>query len=91
VIVDGDGKLLFRVFLANHVLVKVFLKFQRLGKFVRGAVGMLLAVILKNGIAYGDAFVADVSSRIIAGGGNELPNYVLTLMTKRTTKRIVRT
>jgi hypothetical protein len=35
---------------------------------MRGTVGLLVAVVLKDRIAYGDAFVADVSSWIIVGG-----------------------
>jgi hypothetical protein len=35
------------------------------------------AVVLKNGVADGDAFVADVGPGIVARGGDELGNGVL--------------
>src|ERR1035438_9100458 len=41
-------------------------------------------VVLEDGIADSNALVADVRTRIVAGGGNQLSDYVLTLMTKRT-------
>jgi hypothetical protein len=49
-----------------------------------------MAVVLNDGIAYGDAFVANIGARIIAGGGDEFANYILTLVTKRTAEGIVR-
>ena len=35
--------------------------------------------------------IADVGARIVAGGGDQLSDNVLALMTKRTTQRVVRT
>jgi hypothetical protein len=49
-----------------------------------------MAVVLNDGIAYGDAFVTDVGAGIIAWGGDEFANYILTLVTKRTAEGIVR-
>jgi hypothetical protein len=49
-----------------------------------------MAVVFKNGVANSDALVTNVGARIIRGGGDQLTNYVLTLVTKRTTQRFVR-
>jgi hypothetical protein len=71
-------------------LVEVLLQFQRLRQLVRSAIGLIVTVILENRIAYGDAFVADIGSRVIAGGGNELSDYILAFMAKGATKGIIR-
>jgi len=49
-----------------------------------------LTVVLNDGIADGDAFIADVSSRIVAGRRNKFADDVLALMTERTAEGIVR-
>jgi hypothetical protein len=49
---------------------------------VGGSVRFFRTIVLKNGVAYGDALVADISARIVAWRRDELPNYVLTLMAK---------
>ena len=51
---------------------------------------MLVTIVLQNGIAYGDAFVADVGPGVITRRRDELADNVLTFMTKGTTQRIVR-
>ena len=53
------------------------------------SVGLIVPIILEDRIAYGDAFVTDVSSGVIIGGGDQLTNYVLTFVAKRTTQRVV--
>jgi hypothetical protein len=51
-----------------------------------GAVRLILAIVFQDRIAYGDTFIADVGSRVIAGGGDQLTYDVLTLMAKRATQ-----
>src|SRR5437773_12575643 len=51
--------------------------------------GLIRAVVFQNGVADGDAFIADVSAGVIAGGGDELADYVLTFMTKRASQRVI--
>ena len=46
---------------------------------------LLIAVVLENRIADGNALVADVGARIIRGGGDQLTDNILAFMTKRTT------
>jgi hypothetical protein len=58
---------------------------------MRCAVGLIVTIVLKDRIANGNAFVANVSSRIIVGGRNQFADYVLTLVTKRTTQCVVGT
>src|ERR1700674_2472882 len=50
---------------------------------------LLMPVILKNGVAHSNALVTNIGARIIRGGGNQLTNNILALVTKRTTQRIV--
>jgi hypothetical protein len=91
VVVHRHRQLLLGRLLADHVLIQILLQFERLWKLVGETIGMLLAVVLKDGVAYGDALIANVRSRVVTGGGNELPDNVLALMTKGTAQRIVRT
>ena len=55
------------------------------------AVRLIVPVVFENRVADGDALVADVSAGVIAGGGDQLSDYVLAFMAKRTTERIVGT
>jgi hypothetical protein len=66
-VVDGHCELLLSGLLSDYVLVQVFLQFQRLGQFMRSAVGGFVTVVFKDGIADGYAFVTDIGPRIIAG------------------------
>jgi hypothetical protein len=81
-VVNGDRQLLLGALLADYVLVEELLDFQRLGNFVGAASGRLGLVILQNRVANSDAFVADVRTRIVAGRGNQLADYVLALVAK---------
>jgi hypothetical protein len=49
-----------------------------------GVVVMFLTVVFENRVANGNALVADVSTWIVARGGDQLSDGVLTLMAKRT-------
>jgi hypothetical protein len=52
---------------------------------------LLRPVILKDGIADGDALVANVGARIVGGRGDQLTNNILAFMAERTTQRIIGT
>src|SRR5947208_12653259 len=89
-VVNRHRELLLGAILADHVLVQVFLYFQRLRKLVRRRRGQVGLVILEDGVANGNALIANIGSRIIAGGGNQLTDNILTLMAKRTPQCIIR-
>jgi hypothetical protein len=55
------------------------------------AIRLIVTIVLQNRIAYGDAFVANVGTWVIVGRGDELADYVLTLMTERTTQCVIGT
>jgi hypothetical protein len=68
VVIDSDGELLLGLFLADYVLVEERLDLLRLGKMIRsGRWTGFGAIIFEDGIADGDAFIADIGPRIIAG------------------------
>jgi hypothetical protein len=46
---------------------------------------LLIAVVLKDRIADGNALIADVGAWVIRGGGDQFTNNILTFMTERTT------
>jgi len=58
-------------------LIQILFEFQRPGELPGRAVALLMPVVLNDGIAYRDAFVADIGARIVAGGRDELANYIL--------------
>ena len=89
VVVDGHRQLLLGGFLPDHVLIQKLLYFQRLGDLVRRPGRLIVPIVFQNRVADRDALVADVGARIIAGGGDELADYVLALMAKRTTQSII--
>jgi hypothetical protein len=51
---------------------------------------LFVAIILNDRIAYRDTFIADVCPGIVAGGGDELSDYILAFVTERTAEGIVR-
>jgi hypothetical protein len=51
--------------------------------------GLLRPVIFQDGIAYGDAFVANVGPRVVAGTRDEFADDLLAFVTKRTAEGIV--
>ena len=78
VVVNRDGKLLLGLLLADDVFVEERLRLSRLGQLVgRGAGLGLGTVVFQNGIADGDALIADVGARIVGGRGNQLGDGVL--------------
>ena len=67
-VVDCNRQLLLRLLLADNVLIEESLYLERLGQVGRRRPRRrLAAVILQNGIADRDAFVADVSAGVVAG------------------------
>src|ERR1700728_4787459 len=89
-VVDRYRQLFLGSFLANNVLIQIFLEFQRAWQLARRTVALLVAVVFDDGIANGNAFIADIGPWIIAGRGNEFTDDVLALMAERTSKGIVR-
>ncbi len=89
VVVDRHRQFLLGGFLADHVLIQKLLYFQRLGDLVGSSGGRLDLVVLQNRVADRDALVADVRARIVAGGRDQLSDYVLALMAKRTPQSII--
>jgi hypothetical protein len=66
-VVDGDGKLLFGLFLADDVLVEEGLDLLRFRQMIRGGGRTgFRAVIFKDGVADSDTFVANIGTWIIA-------------------------
>src|SRR5258706_15983675 len=90
-VVDGNGELLFRTFLPDHILVQVLLQLQWLRELVGGAIGLIVAIVFQDGIAHRDALITDVGTRIVARGRDQLADNVLAFMTEGTTERVVRT
>src|SRR5450759_4035508 len=91
VVVNRHGQLLLRRLLANHILIQVLLQFQGLRQSVRGGLRLLAAVILQDGVAEGNALVANVGAWVIAGRRDELANNLLALVAEGTTQRLVGT
>jgi len=89
VVIDGNRELLLGSFLPDDVLVQEFLHFQGLGDFVGSSGRSLDLIVFENGITDSNALVADIGPRIIAWGGDELSDYVLTFMTERTSESII--
>ncbi len=83
-VVDRDRQLLLGGFLPDDVLIEKFLYFQRLGNLVGDPAGGSDLVVFQNRVADGDALVADVRPRIVAGGRDQLSDYVLALVAKGT-------
>jgi hypothetical protein len=67
-VVDGNSQLLLGLVLTDNVLVQKGLDLGRLRKLVRGRSGLgFRTVIFENRVADRNAFVADVSARIVSG------------------------
>ncbi|HTR26393.1 MAG TPA: hypothetical protein VMI10_20650 [Terriglobales bacterium] len=58
---------------------------------MRSAVGLLVPVVLENRVADRNALVADIGTRVVAWGRDQLPNNVLAFVAERTAERVVRT
>jgi hypothetical protein len=53
---------------------------------MRSAVMLVSPVIFQNRVAYRDALVANIGAGVVAGGGDELTDYVLALVAEGTPK-----
>ena len=88
-VIHSDRQLLLGGFLTNHILIQIFLQFQRPRQLAGGAVALIVTIVFNDRIAYSDAFVADVCPGIVTRRRNELTDNVLAFVTKRTAKGIV--
>jgi len=88
-VVDSYRQLLLNCLLPNYILVKKLFYFERLGNLVRSAGRSFYLVVFENRIANGNALVANIRTRVITRGRDELSDYVLTFMTKRTSQSII--
>jgi hypothetical protein len=89
VVVNRNRQLLFGRFLPDHVLVKKLFDLEGLGNLVGNPGRRFDPVVLQYGVAYSNTLVANICARIVAGGRDELSDYVLTLMAKRTPQSII--
>ena len=78
-VVDGDSELFLGLLLADHVVVEKALHLLRFGQVAGGGGGMggVAAVVLEDRVADGDALVADVGARVVAGRRDQLGHGVL--------------
>jgi hypothetical protein len=67
VVVDRYREFLLGGLLPDYVLIQELFDFEGLGQLMRSGGGSFGPVILQDGIAYRNAFVAYVCPRIIAG------------------------
>src|SRR5262249_25044995 len=81
---DGDGQLLLRPFLADHVLVEELLDFLRGGQRRAGAPVLEPVVVRDDVVADLDALVADEDGR----ARDELPDVVLVLIAEGTPQNL---
>ena len=89
-VVNGDGKLLFGRLLPDHVFIQEGLNFLRFWKLVGSGGGWCCgAIIFQNRITDRYALIANIGSRIIAGGRNQLGHCVLRLMAERTAQHLL--
>src|SRR5258708_19737574 len=80
VIVDRDCELLLSSVLANDVAVEKLLDLRGTGKAASGCRGLLALLILKNGLADADTFIADVGARIVGRRTDQLLDLLLGLV-----------
>jgi hypothetical protein len=89
VVVHRHRELLLGGLLPDHVLIQEFLHLERLGELVGAGGGLLGLIVFENRVANGYALVTDVRTGIIAGGGDQLPDYILALMTERASQGFI--
>jgi hypothetical protein len=89
-VIDSNREFLLGRLLSDNVLIQVFLQLERPRELAGRAVALVMPVVLDDRIAHRDAFIADVGTRIVAGGRDKLPYNVLALVTERTAEGIVR-
>ena len=85
VVVNSHGELLLRLVLADHEIVEEALDLGRLGEMTgSGGGSFAAAVVFKNGVADGNALVADVGAGIVAGRRDQFGYSILRLVAERT-------
>jgi hypothetical protein len=90
-VVNGHREFLLGGFLADDVLIQILLQLQWFWELVGSAVRLIVTIVFKDRIADRDAFIANVSTRVVAWRRDELSNNVLAFVAKGTTERVVRT
>src|SRR5438270_4218155 len=89
-VVDGHGQFFLGLFLADYILIEKGLNFLWFWKLVGcGGGRSSRAVIFQNRITDRYALIANVGSRIIAGGRNQLGHCVLRFMAERTAQHLL--
>src|ERR1700730_11957930 len=53
------------------------------------AILLLIAIVLEDRVADGNALIADIGAWVIRGGGDQFTNNILAFMAKRATEGIV--
>ncbi len=88
-VVNGHRQFLLGGLLPDHVLIQKFFYFQWFGDFIRSSRGGVYFVVLEDRVADGDTLVTNVGAGVVARRGDELSDYVLALMAKRTSQGII--
>jgi hypothetical protein len=68
VIINSDRELLLGSLLSDHVLIEMLLDFQGFRELVGARSRLVRAIVFQNRVADSDALVADISTRVVAGG-----------------------
>jgi hypothetical protein len=89
-VVNRDCQFPLGALLPDHVLIEEVFNFEGLRYFVGASCRRLGLIVLKDRVADRNAFIANVRTGVIARGGDQLANDVLTLMTKGTTQSVIR-
>ncbi len=78
VVVNRYGQLLLGLLLSDDILIEEGFHFGRLGKLVGSRAGLRFgAVVFQDGVADGDALIADVGAGVIGWRGNQFRDSVL--------------
>src|ERR1700676_2517246 len=88
-IVDRHREFLLRAVLPNDVPIEKLLDLRRTRKPARGRGSLFALLILKNGLANADTFVADISARIVRRRADQLFDLFLSLVAEGTAQRLV--
>src|SRR5580704_5442400 len=88
VIVNGDGKLLFRFVLADYVAIEKGFDLGRAGQASINRTSLLALFVFQNLLADAHALVADVGPRILRGRADKLLHLLLRFMAEGTSQRL---
>ena len=84
VVVYRDRQLFLGGFLPDHILIQKFFHLEGLRQLVGAGRRLLGLVIFEDRVADCNALVANVCTGIVARGRNQLADYILTFVAKRT-------